>query len=127
MKEWVAIAKALSDPTRLRVLFALRTGELCVCELCDVLGVTQSTLSTHLQVIRQAGLVSSRREGKWSYYQIRPHASLLLRRLGEAVPTGESDKILRRDAGQLQQRLALRDNGSCCVGFKSGQTTGDRE
>ena len=60
MNELVLAAKALADPTRVRVLAALRDGELCVCELSDVLDVTQSTLSTHLQVIRDANLVQTR-------------------------------------------------------------------
>ena len=64
MNELVLAAKALADPTRVRVLAALRDGELCVCELSDVLDVTQSTLSTHLQVIRDANLVQTRKEGK---------------------------------------------------------------
>ena len=59
MDELVLTAKALADATRVRILAALRGGELCVCELGDALGVTQSTLSTHLQVIREAGLVGT--------------------------------------------------------------------
>ena len=62
MNELLVTAKAFADPTRVRSLAALRGGELCVCELSDALGVTQSTLSTHLQVIRDAGLVQTRRD-----------------------------------------------------------------
>jgi ArsR family transcriptional regulator, arsenate/arsenite/antimonite-responsive transcriptional repressor len=65
---------ALSDPTRLAVMDMLRDGERCVCELQDQLGAAQSRLSFHLRVLKDAGLVTDRREGRWSYYSIVPDA-----------------------------------------------------
>ena len=65
---------ALSDETRLAVLDMLRDGEKCVCDLQDALGAAQSRLSFHLKVLREAGLVSDRREGRWAYYSILPDA-----------------------------------------------------
>jgi ArsR family transcriptional regulator, arsenate/arsenite/antimonite-responsive transcriptional repressor len=65
---------ALSDPTRLSVMEMLRDGERCVCELQDELGAAQSRLSFHLRVLKDAGLVTDRREGRWSYYTIAPDA-----------------------------------------------------
>jgi ArsR family transcriptional regulator, arsenate/arsenite/antimonite-responsive transcriptional repressor len=62
---------ALSDSTRIAIL---RAGELCVCELKDELEAAQSRLSFHLRVLRDAGLVEDRREGRWSYYRIVPDA-----------------------------------------------------
>ena len=70
----VTLFHALSDETRLAILRMLRDGELCVCELQDQLDAAQSRLSFHLRVLREAGLVSDRREGRWSYYQIVPDA-----------------------------------------------------
>jgi ArsR family transcriptional regulator len=61
MKQLAAVARALAEPNRIRILAALRGGELCVCELCDALALSQSTLSTHLRVIRQAGLVTAQK------------------------------------------------------------------
>ena len=61
---------ALSDPLRVRVLDLLRQQELCVCELCEYLGIAQSKLSFHLKTLREAQLVSSRHEGKWVYYRL---------------------------------------------------------
>lgn len=69
---------ALSDTTRLAVLELLRTGERCVCELQVDVGAAQSRLSFHLKVLKDAGLVTGRREGRWSYYALVPEA------LGEA-------------------------------------------
>jgi ArsR family transcriptional regulator len=118
VKELVLTAKAFADPSRVRILAALRGQELCVCELCDALGVTQSTLSTHLQVIRTAGLVSARKQGKWMYYAIAREAQQVVDGLFQffADPI-KSDGVLRRDEKKLSARLRLRDNGACCVGF----------
>lgn len=118
VEELTLTAKAFADLTRVRILTALRARELCVCELCDSLGVTQSTLSTHLQVIRDAGLVSSRKQGKWMYYAIEPNAVRLVDALFKFFSGSlKADATLRRDGKKLNQRLSLRDNGACCVGF----------
>src|SRR5205823_3597759 len=65
---------ALSDETRLSVLEMLRGGERCVCELQDELDAAQSRLSFHLKVLKDAGLVEDRKEGRWSYYRIAPES-----------------------------------------------------
>jgi len=62
--------KALSDPRRLRILDRLRGGERCVCDLIDALDAGQSLLSFHLKVLKDAGLVTDRREGRWAYYTL---------------------------------------------------------
>jgi ArsR family transcriptional regulator len=64
------IFHALSDETRLRILQRLRGGERCVCELTDALDAAQSRLSFHLKVLKDAGLVTDRREGRWMYYTL---------------------------------------------------------
>jgi len=61
---------ALSDPTRLELLDRLKTGEQCVCELTDVMRTGQSRLSFHLKVLKEAGLLNDRREGRWMYYSL---------------------------------------------------------
>ena len=70
----VGLFHALSDATRLAALDMLRDGEKCVCELQDQLDVAQSRLSFHLKVLKDAGLVDDRKEGRWSYYTIVPNA-----------------------------------------------------
>ena len=62
---------ALSDETRLGILARLTHGERCVCELTDELDAAQSRLSFHLKVLKEAGLVSDRREGRWMYYTLQ--------------------------------------------------------
>lgn len=85
---------ALSDETRLRVLELLREGERCVCDLTDLLGAQQSRLSFHLRSLKEAGLVSDRRQGRWIYYALRPEAldeiDAALQPFREAVPAIES-------------------------------------
>ena len=61
---------ALSDETRLAIVELLRGGERCVCDLQDALDAAQSRLSFHLKVLREAGLVRDRKEGRWSYYTL---------------------------------------------------------
>jgi ArsR family transcriptional regulator, arsenate/arsenite/antimonite-responsive transcriptional repressor len=69
--QWAArLFQALSDPTRLLIMDRLRHGERCVCDLTDALDAAQSRLSFHLRVLKDAGLVTDRREGRWMYYTV---------------------------------------------------------
>lgn len=75
---------ALSDRTRLSILHRLRFGERCVCDLTDALDAAQSRLSFHLKVLKDAGLVTDRREGRWMYYTLNTDA---LGEIGEVIET----------------------------------------
>ena len=96
---------ALSDETRLAVLDMLRDGERCVCELQDALDAAQSRLSFHLKVLKQAGLVTDRREGRWAYYALVPDALAEAHDVVRALAT-------ERPAGR--GRAPLRVFGACC-------------
>ncbi len=61
---------ALSDPTRLGIVARLTSGERCVCELTDALDAAQSRLSFHLRVLKEAGLITDRRDGRWVHYSL---------------------------------------------------------
>ncbi|HEY0970890.1 MAG TPA: metalloregulator ArsR/SmtB family transcription factor [Gemmatimonadales bacterium] len=95
---------ALSDETRLGILEMLRDGERCVCDLQDDLGAAQSRLSFHLRALREAGLVTDRREGRWSYYSLVPDA------LEEAH---DLVRLLATERTSSQGRR-LRVFGRCC-------------
>ena len=69
---------ALSDPIRLRIIELLQQQELCVCDLCDRLDVSQSKLSFHLKTLREAKLVCSRQSGRWIYYCLNLNQFALL-------------------------------------------------
>lgn len=92
----VEVFHALADETRLEVLDLLRSGERCVCELTDVLETSQSRLSFHLKVLKEAGLIKDRPEGRWIYYSILPDVGKELeetvRTLKESGRSGRSSK-----------------------------------
>ncbi len=70
MRDFMCITKALADETRVRILTALRGGELCVCQITELFGMAPSTVSKHLSVLFQAGLVASRKTDRWVYYRL---------------------------------------------------------
>jgi ArsR family transcriptional regulator, arsenate/arsenite/antimonite-responsive transcriptional repressor len=79
---------ALSDETRLRIVGKLLGGEQCVCNLTDALGAEQSRLSFHLKALKDAGLVTQRRQGRWSYYALNPEVLLEIRNFVGSVREG---------------------------------------
>ena len=70
MREFMAVTKALADETRVRVLLALADRELCVCEIIELLELAPSTVSKHMSILRQAGIVEGRKNGRWTYYRL---------------------------------------------------------
>jgi len=101
----VSLFKGLSDPIRLRIFHALVVkGELCVCHLTDALVLPQSTISRHLSVLKNSGLVDSEREGKWIYY-FPASSEADVNQLAKIV------KAYGKDDAQLQEDLvAIKDN-----------------
>lgn len=88
--------KALGDPVRLRLLSLIAShegGEACVCDLTEVFDLTGPTISHHLKVLREAGLITGERRGTWIYYQIQPGA---LQRLSDIlIPAGAGLSVSR--------------------------------
>lgn len=70
----IELFHALSDETRLEIIQLLRKGDQCVCELTDTLDAAQSRLSFHLRVLKDAGIVSDRKDGRWVHYELDPAA-----------------------------------------------------
>jgi len=70
MHDVLDITKALGDGSRLRALMALANGELCVCQIIELLGLAPSTVSKHMSILRQARLVEARKEGRWMHYRL---------------------------------------------------------
>jgi DNA-binding transcriptional ArsR family regulator len=97
INEFIALTKALSDPQRVRAFMALRGGELCVCQIIELLGLAPSTVSKHMSVLRQAGLVESRKEERWMYYRLPEagHAPVhsSMRWVTEALSTDDTMRI----------------------------------
>lgn len=100
-----ALFHALSDETRLAILELLRGGEQCVCDLQASLDAAQSRLSFHLRVLKDAGLVTDRKEGRWSYYTLESDAFAEAHDFVRALATERS----------ARGRKSLKVFGSCCA------------
>jgi len=70
VREILGITKALADENRLRALSSLQSGELCLCQIIELLGLAPSTVSKHMAILRQACLIEGRKEGRWVYYRL---------------------------------------------------------
>jgi len=70
MREFMNLTKALADANRVRLVLALRGRELCACQITELFGLAPSTMSKHLSLLYQAGLVNSRKDGRWVYYSL---------------------------------------------------------
>ena len=100
LRRAVELFHALSDETRLAIVQRLRSGEHCVCDLTDLLDAAQSRLSFHLRVLKNAGLVSDRKDGRWVHYSLNRDAFQELQALlGDMKPAA--------------RRLAVREDGCC--------------
>jgi len=112
---------ALSDPTRLAILDSLRAGERCVCELQSSLGAAQSRLSFHLRVLKDAGLIMQRKDGRWSWYQLTPGIlsvlSAAVQGLGQQSPRGLTwYPPAHAVKGSLVRDLSAEADASGCCG-----------
>ncbi len=114
MRALTAFNHALSDPTRWRIALLVAEQSLCVCELEDGLRLPQSTLSSHLTVMRDAGLLEVERRGKWAFYRLADGLSsvfdvMRLHWAGEL----DGDLTLKADRERTDQRVALRGTQEC--------------
>jgi ArsR family transcriptional regulator, arsenate/arsenite/antimonite-responsive transcriptional repressor len=94
---------ALADENRLRLLYLMKEGEICVCYLQGVLQTNQPKISRHLAYLKRAGLVEARRDGKWMYYQFRKLGSRRGKILTETLHRLENEPLIKRDAQRLKQ------------------------
>ncbi|MGE0440690.1 MAG: ArsR/SmtB family transcription factor [Gemmatimonadales bacterium] len=91
--------RALADENRLRIIDLLRRGERCVCELVDQLELSQSLLSFHLKSLRDAGLVTDRREGRWAHYSLNAAAFAQLQEFVGELPSTRLAVLAQRCCG----------------------------
>ncbi|WP_411826544.1 ArsR/SmtB family transcription factor [Luteolibacter sp. AS25] len=114
--------RALADETRWRIVHLVKDCALCVCELADIMSMPQSSVSSHVQIIRKAGLLESERCGKWTYFRIHTDYLPLLSEIISSLPD-ELDH--GSDLKKRQDRLADREN-SCCQGpVRLAETSSD--
>ncbi len=122
MREFLNVTKAVSDETRVRVLMFLRPGELCVCEIVELLELAPSTVSKHMSILTQAGLVEQRKSGRWHYYRLAENGGADARQVLEWMASAlEKSPVIREDAKRLKA-LLKRNAQACCVAANGGQT-----
>ena len=102
MLDVMAVTKAISDGQRVRILMLLQRGELCVCQIVEVLKLATSTVSKHLSILTAAGLVACRKDGRWAYYRLNDESGD-----AEDAMVAWLDQALRRDPDILEDRKAL--------------------
>lgn len=112
MSDIVTFCRALSDETRWRIVRLVMERALCVCELAEILGMPQSSVSSHVQIIRRAGLLESETCGKWTYFRITGEHLSLLHAMIRRFPDSE---IHAEDVRKTEARMAHRES-SCCMG-----------
>jgi ArsR family transcriptional regulator, arsenate/arsenite/antimonite-responsive transcriptional repressor len=99
LKKSQLMFRALADETRLRILHLLSKGELCVCDVMNVLKQPQSKVSRHFAYLRRAGLVTGRKEGLWMYYRLSPGQSKVHRALNQILEVaGQELPELKKDS-----------------------------
>jgi ArsR family transcriptional regulator len=117
MRDFMSITRALSDPNRVRILLMLRRGELCVCQITELFGLATSTVSKHLSVLHQAGLIASRKTERWVYYRLSDNSAPVavrealdwvrksLARTDEAIADRKKlNRILKMDLAEICRR-----------------------
>jgi DNA-binding transcriptional ArsR family regulator len=109
VREFMNIAKALADENRVRALLALRTSELCVCQIIELLGLAPSTVSKHMSILKQARLVDTRKSGRWVFYRLAGNgsASEIQEAIAWVCKSLSGDTSVRRDDQRLQDVLKL--------------------
>lgn len=111
----VKALKALGDETRIRAVLALRDHELCVCQIVELLELAPSTVSKHLQILKEAGLVGYRKMGRWVYYRLSesdakgvPNAALNM-----ILATAQHTQLAKADRQRLKEILRLDPEDLC--------------
>lgn len=120
MERYVTIFKALSDMTRLKIMWLLLSidSKIYVSEIVDVLGENQYNVSKHLKVLENIGLVFKRKDGKWNFYHYlnsNNEFDVLIRQAILTIP----NELMSDEASRCQKRLSMRVDDKCIVGFES--------
>jgi DNA-binding transcriptional ArsR family regulator len=113
------VLKAAGEPSRLRILKVLEDGELCGCHLVELLGFAQPTVSRHLSILRAAGLVSERKDGRWTYYRLPRRAEFAGKILRAIHDLNDDDPTVLEDREQCRRFREI-PVGEFCASVKKG-------
>jgi len=108
MREFIEITKALSDNNRVRILMALRKGELCVCQITELLELAPSTVSKHMSILDHARLVNFRKKGRWVYYRLASgeDSMIVYQALSWMRQSLENDQVFLQDSNRRDSILS---------------------
>lgn len=112
MEELLSVFKALSDETRLRMLKIMEKGDICVCDLVSVLDVSQPKISFHLNVLKEAGLIKDRKNGKWVHYSI-DDSDIFKRFLVLSVMERIPEEAMKKNFSTLSKLLNSKNKDRC--------------
>ena len=115
MLEILNITKALSDENRVRALMMLAGGELCVCQIIEMLGLAPSTVSKHMSILRQSGLVQVRKQGRWMYYGLagKDAPVQIKQAIDWVISNTTNDLKIQQDKKRLQKLLTIDKEELC--------------
>ncbi len=117
MREFLSVTNALSDGNRLRLFLSLSQQELCVCSLVDLIGLADSTVSKHMSILKEAGLVESRKCGRWVYYRMANRSESPL--IGDAIEFARkhllTDRVIIADAHRVSELHCKNSLTTCDV------------
>ena len=128
IEQFEMAAKAVSDPSRARILKLLEPGELCVCQITAVLELAPSTVSKHLSLLKMAGFLLQRKEGRWVYYRIaeqavNPYAPAFLGVVRKAL---DDDVRIAADRAAMARINRIPLNVLCAMGNRSAAAAGEK-
>ena len=115
MRDLMLITKALADPNRARMVHALKGGELCVCQITELFQLAPSTVSKHLSILHQAGLVESRKAERWVYYRLsgKTAPSTVRKSVSWITKAIANEERIQSDAKKLKQILKIDPTELC--------------
>jgi len=121
----IVMFKALSDMMRLKIMWLLLSvdSKICVSEIIDVLGENQYNVSKHLKILKYAGLVYEKKEGKWIFYHYRPSNDTFDTAVRQAVLTIPKE-LMADEVSRCEKRLSMRVDNKCVVGTESDEWAG---
>lgn len=117
MRDLIGVTKALADENRVRILAALTNGELCVCQIVELIQLAPSTISKHLLILKQARLVDSRKEGRWIHYRLADTdvPAVVSGAIGWIRDSLSGDEKAEQDGRRLKGILEIEPVALCCA------------
>lgn len=125
MEKSLSVFKALSDSHRLRAFMALQDGELCICQIIALLELAPSTVSKHMSILKQAGLVKSRKEGRWIYYCRAESSNVPVKAIVMLLSKMIADDTVVKNDSDVLSAIITSDRSDLCLQQKNSKNISD--